>query len=941
MVSQISTESATAHASKANIRAAATQFAHNWKDARSEQAERQSFWNAFFQIFGVDRRRVAAFERLAERASTGNRGWIDMLNPGQMAVEHKSAGEDLDVAMGQLIDYLPSLTEAEMPWLLVVCDFQRFKWENLETGERGEFPLSELPDHIELFWWIAGYNKPGQHFGSDEDANLAATRLLANVHDRLAEHGYPDHDLREWMTRILFVLFADDTGIWDRAAFHTFIALHTKEDGSDLGQTIALIFEVLNTPPAERQRNLDEDLASLTYVNGDLFADTLRIPVCDKDTRDALLWASVFNWASISPAVFGSLFQNVMEPAERRQLGAHYTTEQNILRTIRPLFLNDLEAELAAARTKPALKRFIDRLGELSFLDPACGCGNFLVIAYRELRRLETEALRQLREKEGTGQLQADVTLDLRVTVDQFYGIELEEFPAKIARTALYLADHIANRELSAEFGQHVVRFPIPTAPHIEIGNALRMDWESLVPADSCDFVFGNPPFGGHQNRTREQSDDLRHVWGRAGYNKLLDYVTGWYRKGLDFDQHRRIRFGFVSTNSIGQGEQVARLWQILFDAGYRIDWAHQTFAWTSEARGMAHVHVVIVGFSHNGGASPTLFTYDDISAEPVVQHPKSISPYFVEGPPLAVAGRARETLSAAMPPVRYGSLPSDGGGLSVTPAEYPHQDAVAQKYLRPYYGSKELVRGIERWVIWMPDGPEPGDLSKSQFLSDRLGRVRRFRVESVNPDTQDLADQPYRWFHNAQPTTPYIGIPAQVSQTRRWYTIAHLDPEVIASNTLYTADDPSGFLFALLSSSMFMSWIRSIGGAIKSDLRYSKSIVHNTFPLPTKIEDGQRDAVIDAGKLLLAARDNHAGATLRDLYEPLAVPADVVAAHDAIDKAVDRIFDARKRRWDHDNRVEHLLGRYVDMVNSEQLVPEVDASVPARRIRRPRKDSS
>lgn len=922
-----SNESATAHASKANIRAAAVQFAHNWREARSEQAERQSFWNAFFQIFGVDRRQVAAFERLAERASTGNRGWIDMLNPGQMAVEHKSAGEDLDDAMGQLIDYLPSLTKAEMPWLLVVCDFQRFKWENLDTGEQGQFSLSELPEHLDLFWWIGGYNRPHQQFGSDEEANLAATQLLANVHDQLAEHGYPAEDLREWMTRVLFVLFADDSGVWDRAAFHTYIALHTKPDGSDLGQTIALIFEVLNTPPDRRQKNLDEDLAALTYVNGDIFAKRLAIPICDKDTRDALLWASVFNWSVISPAIFGSLFQNVMEPAERRQLGAHYTTEENILRTIRPLFLDALEADLRAAKTKPALRRFVDRLGEIHMLDPACGCGNFLVIAYRELRRLETEALRRLRQRDRKDQhqLQTDVTLDLRVTVDQFSGIELEEFPAKIARTALYLADHVANRELSAEFGQHVLRFPIPASPHIEIGNALEMDWNDVLPADRCDFVLGNPPFGGHTTRTKKQSDELRSVWG-SGYAKWLDYVTGWYRKGVDYDSNRRIKFGYVSTNSISQGEQVARLWQPLLDSGYQIDWAHQTIAWTSEARGKANVHVVIVGFSHDGGNAPRLFTYSTPTSPAVEVAAKNISPYLVVGPDVAVAGRT-EPVSSAMPEAKYGSLPSDGGGLVVKPDAYPRGDAVAVKYLRPYYGSNELVKGLERWVIWMPDGPEPGDLRRSDFLRSRLEDVRRSRLESRNPDTQALAEQPYKWFHNAQPTTNYIGIPAQVSETRRWYTVAHLTPDVIASNTLYTAEDPTGFLFAVLSSTMFVTWCGAIGGRLESRYRYAKSIVHNTFPLPDDFSKGDRAAIVQGGKKLLAARAKHPGVSLADLYEPLATPPDVVKAHEAIDKAVDRLFDSRKRKWDHDSRMEHMLDRYVKAISAGRLAPPPDGT--------------
>ena len=601
--------------SKAAIRERAVRFVSRWADVRSESAEKQTFWNELLAVFGIDRRQVAAFEELAQRASTGRHGWIDLLYPGQMAVEHKSAGEDLDKALGQLFDYLPSLHKAEFPWLLVVSDFRRFAWRNLDTDEAGEFPLTELPHNLDVFWWMAGHGASTFAFEDEEQANLVATEHMAKLYDDLLESGYDEHALREWLTRVLFCLFADDTDVWDRAGFHTYVARYTHPDGHDLGPMLAQLFEVLDTPPERRARTLDEDLAAFTYINGDLFAGRLPIPSCNEAIRNALLEACRFDWGIISPAIFGSMFQNVMEPRERRQLGAHYTTEQNILRTIRPLFLDDLEAELAAANTRPKLEAFLDKLPDLRFMDPACGCGNFLVIAYRELRRLETEALRRQavqRRRRGTrpeslGMRAMTLEFLCKVTVAQFFGIEIEEFPARIARTALYLADHIANREISAEFGELFLRFPIPAAPHIEIANALRMDWNALLPAKEASYVFGNPPFGGHITRTREQSDDLRHVWG-AGYAKWLDFVTGWYRKALDYGRGQRVRFAFVSTNSISQGEQVARLWQPLFDAGYQIDFAYQTFAWTSEARGMAHVHVVIEGFSYGAERTPRLF---------------------------------------------------------------------------------------------------------------------------------------------------------------------------------------------------------------------------------------------------------------------------------------------------------------------------------------------
>ena len=500
--------------------------------------------------------------------------------------------------------------------------------------------------------------------------------------------------------------------------------------------------------------------------------------------------------------------------------------------------------------------------------------------------------------------------------MDQFYGIEIDEFPAKIARTALYLIDHLANREVSAEFGQHLVRFPIPAAPHIEQANALRIDWNGVVPASACDFVFGNPPFGGHVTRSRSQTEDLQDVWG-DGYAKWLDHVTGWYRKALDYGQGHSTRFAFVSTNSISQGEQVARLWRPLFGAGYTIRFAHQTFAWTSEARGTAHVHVVIVGFSHGPlTAQRRLFTYARPQADAIEVAARNISPYLVEGPDVTVAGRSTP-LSASMPPIHYGSLPSDGGALIVTADEYPHGDPVAQKYLRRYVGSNELLNGIQRWCLWMPDGPAPRDAQRSSFIRGRLLAVTESRLASRNPDTRDLADQPYRFFHNAQPTTAYLGIPAQVSQTRRWYTVELLGPDVIASNALYTGEDPDGFLFGLLSSAMLITWLRGIGGALKSDLRYSKSIVHNTFPLPAGFPAAKRHAVISAGRAVRQVRKRYTGATLAELYDPLATPAELIAAHDRLDKAVDALFDDRRRKWAELARLSHLIERYATAIET------------------------
>jgi hypothetical protein len=894
---------------KAEIHQRARAFAGSWADAASEHSEKQPFWDAFFNVFGVQRRQVATYEAIARRASTGRHGWVDLLLPGQMAVEHKSAGGSLAAAMAQLIDYLPSLPPAEHPWLLVVSDFRQFEWRNLDTGASGTFTLQQFPDHVELFWWLAGYQVAHRDYEDEVAADLAATQLLADVYDAVLASGYPLGEGREWVTRLLFCLFADDAGVWDRGAFHSYLALHTAPDGHDLGDVIARVFRVLDTPPDQRPRNLDEDLAQFTYINGDLFASDLWPVSGNPEIRRALLAACAFNWSAISPAIFGSLFQNVMTKRERRQLGAHYTSEQNILRTIRPLFLDDLEAELAAATTQPRLRAFHDKIASLTFFDPACGCGNFLVIAYREVRRLETECLRRLAEKQGTtGQRAISLELLCRVRVDHFYGIEIEEFPARIARTALYLIDHVENRRVSAEFGEHYIRFPIPAAPHIHIGNALRDDWDAVLPAARCDYLFGNPPFAGQKTRAADQTDDMRHVWG-SGFARWLDYVTGWYRLAADYIASSAAKAAFVSTNSITQGEQVARVWRTLLTMNMHIDFAHRTFAWTSEARGRAIVHVVIIGFSCGGQRSgPVIYDYPDLNGEPVAETVSHINPYLLDAPDVLVESAATP-ISLSLPAVQYGSKPSDGGHLIVEAGELPPASDPAAKYLRPYMGAHELIHGERRFCIWM-EAPDADAVKQSEWLRSRLAAVQRFRADSPAADTRKLAPRPWRFFRIPQPTVPYIAIPRHVSQNREWFTVAYEPPDVIASDALFTVADPDGFLFPVLSSAMFMAWLRTIGGRIKSDLRFSGPMVYNTFPLPPVGAD-QRERIVDAGMRLLAARRQHPGSSLANLYDPLSVPSDILAAHRVIDRAVDRTFTPRGRPSSVTDRMRLLFPAY------------------------------
>ena len=505
---------------------------------------------------------------------------------------------------------------ATVPRYQLLCDFQTFELLDRDEREETRFALADLPQHVEKFGFIIGVQR--RTFRDQDPVNIEASERIARLHDALAESGYDGHDLELFLVRMVFCLFADDTGIFEpRDIFLQFIEERTSPDGSDLGPFLARLFQVLNTPEERRQTKLDEDLARFPYINGELFAAPLRIPDFDAEMRQSLLDACLFDWTAISPAIFGALFQSVMEPAERRAQGAHYTTEQNIRKVIEPLFLDDLRAEFARLKARrdnrriPDLYTFQQKLGQLTFLDPACGCGNFLIIAYRELRQLEIEVLRELHP---SGQLSAFAELLSVVNVDQFYGIEISEFPARIAETALWMMDHIMNNRLSLEFGQTYTRIPIEQSPHIQHGDALETDWSDLLPAEECSYVLGNPPFVGAKLQSPEQRKQVRRIAALGKSGGTLDYVTAWFIKASEYVQQSATRIGFVATNSITQGEQVAQLWPILFDrCKLDIAFAHRTFAWGSDARGMAHVHVVIIGLTKRGDEprEKRLFSYE------------------------------------------------------------------------------------------------------------------------------------------------------------------------------------------------------------------------------------------------------------------------------------------------------------------------------------------
>lgn len=876
------------------IKDRALRFSREWADERSEDAEAKSFWDGFFEVFGVPRRRVATFERKIRKLD-GHDGYIDLLWKGVLLIEHKSRGKDLDRAHAQARDYFHGLTDAELPKYLLVSDFARFRLYDLESGEPYvEFALADLHKEVRRFGFIAGYQT--RSFQAEDPVNVLAAERMGRLHDALKAAGYDGHALELLLVRLLFCLFADDTGIFPRHGFHDLIAQRSREDGSDVGLWLAQLFQVLNTAPARRQSTLDEQLADFPYVNGRLFEEMLPLAAFDSTMRRLLLEAAALDWSRISPAIFGSMFQSVMDARARRNLGAHYTSEQNILKLIGPLFLDELKAELERIGSNDGkLKSFHIKLANLRFLDPACGCGNFLVIAYRELRLLELEVLRRLYTRQDS--LFRGVAEHVAVDVDQFYGIEIEEFPAQIAQVALWLMDHQMNLRVAEQFGEYFARLPLVKSPTIVHGNALRIDWNEVVPAAKLSYVLGNPPFGGKHYQTAEQRADQNAVMAGIKSGSDLDFVANWFVKAGHYTAGTRVEVAFVSTNSVCQGEQVPLLWPVLIEVlGMRIRFAHRTFRWRNEARGQAAVHCIIVGLTRGQPSACRLFDYADPGAEPHELAASRINPYLIEGPDVIVSKRTVPI--TPRPQMRCGSKPSDGGNLLLDRAE---RDAIlaqwpaTAEWIRPYIGAEEFLNGGNRWCLWL-QGAEPSAIRAVRPVLERIEAVRRFRQQSSAAPTRAAAATPGQFFFASQPESEYILVPEVSSERRRFVPIGWMSPEVVSSNTNYLVAAPDHFLFGALQSLMHMVWLSTVAGRLKSDFRYSASMVYNNFPLPEITDDRHREAIESAAQGVLDVRAAFPDSTLADLYDPLAMPPVLVKAHQVLDRAVDAAYLAAEK---------------------------------------------
>ncbi|MEQ8426357.1 MAG: class I SAM-dependent DNA methyltransferase [Gammaproteobacteria bacterium] len=903
------------------IRDRAISFAERWSEDTSEKSEAQTFWNEFFFVYGIDRKRVATFEKRVTRITSlledkKTSGYIDLFWPGVLVAEHKSKGENLDSALQQALDYTDALKKRDIPSYILVSDFSRIRLIDLDSAKEYEVNLSELYKHIDLFDFIAGYTP--RQIREEDPVNIKAAEKMGALYDSLQENGYEGHDLKLLLVRLLFCLFADDSTIFEpQGCLQDYLEDNTSEDGHDLGSSLIYIFQILNTPISKRQRNIDERLINLPYVNGKLFDEVISIPAFHSRSREALLDCCGLDWSTISPAIFGSLFQSVMDAEARRNLGAHYTTEENILKVIGPLFLDKLWVEFD--KSKSSKKKLFDlqkKISSLNFLDPACGCGNFLVVAYREIRRLELEILKIiLKEEKDSGQKHADISMLIMTNVDQFYGIEIEEFPAQIAQVALWLTDHQMNLEVSKYFGEYFNRLPLTHTPTIVIANAIRIDWQDVIDVRSVNYIFGNPPFVGKHKQKKHHKDDISGLMNMNSYG-VLDYVCCWYVKTRDYlcsadeDTKKRVSVAFVSTNSITQGEQVGVLWKELTTSGIHINFAHRTFQWSSEARGQAAVQCVIIGFSFVDEEVKRLFDYSDPKKDHSEINVKHINPYLLDFKDIFIEKRRRSVSN--IPPILYGSKPVDGGNLifdDETKTNYLAQEPDIEKYIRPFMGADELLYNTRRWCFWLKDC-HPGDIKKSNILYQAVADVRAFRQKSTKAATRALAEFPYLFAEDRQPDSDYLALPEVSSERRQYLPIAYVHSDVIASNRVYKIENANLLLFGFLCSKMHFVWMSNTSGRMESRFLYSSSLTYNTYPWPATISSALKKKVSTAAEAVLSERAKYESLCLAELYDPVAMPASLRKAHISLDSVVDSCYGKRKFSTEAE-RLSYLFNLY------------------------------
>ena len=931
-------------------------FMKDYADASYEMGQAQDFIRELCEVFGFSHKRLVSFEQRVKKLG-GARGRIDGFYPGKLLIEMKSLGQDLDAAYIQATEYLHGLKDEELPDYVLVSDFAHMRLYKRDgrSDPICSHSLKDFDKNIDAYLFLAGFETEAQ--AEQIAVNENAARKIADLHDAMRAGGYNGADLERYMVRLLFCLFADDTGIFELdGMFSRYIRQHTHADGSDLDGKLQNLFDTLNRAPEKRPKSLPTELQDFRYINGSVFDGQLERCYFDGEARARLLGcAEDFDWSQISPAIFGSLFQAVIhhdgevlkaKSSKRRELGAHYTSETNILRVIKPLFLDALAFELRAAkRSKKALEDFLRKLRQLMFFDPACGCGNFLVIAYREIRRLELEAAEALlaiaqKNRVVTGTLDAKQFGQIQCDVHQFHGIEIEASAAHIATVALWLTDHQENQRASKALGGNFNRLPLEKKANIVCANALSTDWARVLVPEMCDYVMGNPPFVGAKFMGDAQRTDAARVFSGIHNAGLLDFVAAWYVKAAHYVRaNPAVRVAFVSTNSITQGEQVGVLWSWMLAQGMKIQFSHRTFQWSNDAKGVAAVHCVIIGFGAASLPGKTIYQYDDIRGEPLAVAVKNINPYLVDAPDVVLPRRSKPICD--VPEIGIGNKPIDDGNYLFTTeekAEFLKLEPGARKFFRRWLGADEFLNGWERWCLWLGDCPA-SELRAMPEAMKRIQAVKTFRLASKSPPTQKLAATPTRFHVHNMPGKAYLLIPRVSSERREFVPMGYIDAKTLTSDSTHMVTDTTSFHLGILSSTMHNAWLRATCGRLKSDYRYSKDIVYNNFPWPgyeskeTLAQAERAQAAIKiAAQAVLDARAEDKSQSLADLYDPDAMPQSLRKAHQKLDKAVDAAY-GYKGTADDAARVAFLFGLYQQLTGATAIV----AAAKTPKLRKPR----
>lgn len=886
---------------------AAKEFAEYWKDKGYEKGQSQTFWIELLQkVFGVeDATQFISFEdQVHIDKSTG---FIDgYIESTKVMIEQKSLGKDLRKAIkqsdGTFLNpfqqakrYIVELPVDKHPRWVVTCNFSEFLIYDMNkpNGEPEQILLKDLPkEYYRLQFLVETGN---ENLKKEMEISLKAGELVGKLYDAiLKQYKNPDSEetlksLNMLCVRLVFCLYAEDAGIFGH---HEMFGSYLKQfSPKDSRKALMELFRVLDTKPEDRDPYMEDDLAAFPYVNGGLFADeNIEIPRFTEEIVDLIVnkASAGFDWSEISPTIFGAVFESTLNPETRRSGGMHYTSIENIHKVIDPLFLDELKAELEEIKSikvektrKAKLEAFREKLASLTFLDPACGSGNFLTETYISLRRLENDALLSY----TGGQMMLGDAVPIKVGIRQFYGIEINDFAVTVAKTALWIAESQMMHETELLMQMNLDFLPLKSYANIVEGNALRVDWESVVPKDELNYIMGNPPFVGYSLQSKEQKSDMLSIYvdekGKP-YKTAgkIDYVAGWYFKATLLMQNTNIRTAFVSTNSITQGEQVAGVWKPLYDRfGIHIDFAHRTFRWDSEASLKAHVHCVIVGFSiADNSVDRRLF---DNGSEKIV---RSINPFLVESDDIFIESRKKPICN--IPSMVKGSSPVDGGFFFFDDDTYNTiTDKIALSYIRPFLGAREYINNQKRWCLWL-ENANPKDLRSSSIIKERVENVKKFRLLSSKEATRKYAEQPTRFMELRQPTTNYILVPRHSSENRKYIPIGFMSPDVICGDANNMIPNATIYHFGILTSNVHMAWTRTVCGRIKSDYRYSNDIVYNNFPWcnPT---DKQKSLIEQTAQAILDARAKYPDCSLADLYDETTMPPELRKAHQANDFAV------------------------------------------------------